>query len=235
MQEFMDKLFPQQHMALLSMFVSRLLVASILGAAIGLERETKHKPAGLRTNMFICFGAAMYTLLSDQLAMEHTGDHTRIAAQIIPGIGFIGAGSIMRSGMSVSGLTTAATMFVVASVGMAVGGGLYVPAIFATLLILVSLQFLGWFEQRFNLKPAMMKYEVYGNVADEMIGEINSLLEPEHRAMETVDIATSNGGFKVLFGLASTRSEHKALLEKLNNLKSVKSVKFVGTRSQDRE
>ncbi len=235
MQEFMDKLFPQQHMALLSMFVSRLLVASILGAAIGLERETKHKPAGLRTNMFICFGAAMYTLLSDQLAMEHTGDHTRIAAQIIPGIGFIGAGSIMRSGMSVSGLTTAATMFVVASVGMAVGGGLYVPAIFATLLILVSLQFLGWFEQRFNLKPAMMKYEVYGNVADEMIGEINSLLEPEHRVMETVDIAPSNGGIRVLFGLASTRSEHKALLEKLNNLKSVKSVKFVGTRSQDRE
>jgi len=167
--------------------------------------------------------------------MEHTGDHTRIAAQIIPGIGFIGAGSIMRSGMSVSGLTTAATMFVVASVGMAVGGGLYVPAIFATLLILVSLQFLGWFEQRFNLKPAMMKYEVYGNVADEMIGEINSLLEPEHRVMETVDIAPSNGGIRVLFGLASTRSEHKALLEKLNNLKSVKSVKFVGTRSQDRE
>jgi putative Mg2+ transporter-C (MgtC) family protein len=235
MQEFMDKLFPQQHMALLSMFVSRLLVASILGAAIGLERETKHKPAGLRTNMFICFGAAMFTLLSDELAAEHMGDHTRIAAQIIPGIGFIGAGSIMRSGMSVSGLTTAATMFVVASVGMAVGGGLYVPAIFATLLILVSLQFLGWFEQRFNLKPAMMKYEVYGNMADEMIGEINSLLEPEHRVMETVDIAPTNGGFRVLFGLASTRSEHKALLEKLNNLKSVRSVKFIGTRSQDRE
>src|SRR5437763_11414823 len=123
----------------------------------------------------------------------------------------------MRSGMSVSGLTTAATMFVVASVGMAVGGGLYVPAIFATLLILVSLQFLGWFEQRFNLKPAMMKYEVYGNVADDMIGEINSLLEPEHRTMETVDVVPTNGGFRVLFGLASTRSEHKALLEKLNN------------------
>src|SRR5437764_5480007 len=158
MQELMDKLFPQQHMALLSMFVSRLLVASILGAAIGLERETKHKPAGLRTNMFICFGAAMYTLLSDQLEVEHRGDHTRITAQIIPGIGFIGAGSIMRSGMSVSGLTTAATMFVVASIGMAAGGGLYLPAIFATLLILVSLDFLGWFGQGFDLKPALMKY-----------------------------------------------------------------------------
>src|SRR5437763_14902396 len=104
MRELMDHLFPQQHMALLSMFVSRLLLASILGAAIGLERETKHKPAGLRTNMFICFGAAMYTPLSDELAVEHLGDHTRIAAQIIPGIGFIGAGSIKRSGLSVTGL-----------------------------------------------------------------------------------------------------------------------------------
>src|SRR3954467_13348668 len=235
MQEWMSRIFPQQHMAVLSMFVARLLVASLLGAAIGFERETKHKPAGLRTNMFICFGAAMYTLLSDELAVEHLGDHTRIAAQIIPGIGFIGAGSIMRSGMTVSGLTTAATMFVVASIGMAVGGGLYVPAVFATLMILVSLNFLGWFEQRFNLKPAMMKYEAYGSVADDMIGEINRLLEPDHKMMETIDIAPTNGGFRVLFGLASTRSEHKALLDKMNALKSVKSVKFVGTRERDRE
>jgi len=235
MRELMDHLFPQAQMQVLSMFVTRLLVASILGAAIGLERESKHKPAGLRTNMFICFGAAMFTVLSDTLAVEHMGDHTRISAQIIPGIGFIGAGSIMRSGMTVSGLTTAATMFVVASIGMAVGGGLYLPAIFATLLILVALNFLGWFEQRFNLKPAMMKYEVYGSVADDMIGDINRLLEPDHKMMETIDIAPTNGGFRVLFGLASTRSEHKALLDKMNALKSVKSVKFVGTRERDRE
>jgi putative Mg2+ transporter-C (MgtC) family protein len=234
MQELMSRIFPQQHMALLSMFVARLLVASLLGAAIGFERETKHKPAGLRTNMFICFGAAMYTLLSDELAVEHLGDHTRIAAQIIPGIGFIGAGSIMRSGMTVSGLTTAATMFVVASIGMAVGGGLYLPAIFATMLILVSLEFLGWFEQRLNLKPALMKYEAYGNVADEMIGDIKRLLEPDHRLMEIVDIEPSNGGSRLLFGLASTRAEHKSFLEKLSALKSIKTVRFVGTRDRER-
>src|SRR5438445_7831983 len=185
MNQLMQSLVHAMQMQDLSPSIARLLVASLLGAAIGFERETQHKPAGLRTNMFICFGAAMYTILSDILAVEHLGDHTRIAAQIIPGIGFIGAGSIMRSGMTVSGLTTAATMFVVASIGMAVGGGLYVPAIFATLLILVSLQFLGYFEQRFNLKPAMMKYEAYGSVADDMIGDINRLLEPEHRMMET--------------------------------------------------
>lgn len=104
----------------------RLVLASILGGAIGLERESKHRPAGLRTNMFICFGSALFTILSNQLAREYPGDHTRIAAQIIAGIGFIGAGSILhaRAGL-ISGLTTASTLFVVASIGMAVGGGLY--------------------------------------------------------------------------------------------------------------
>jgi hypothetical protein len=81
----------------------------------------------------------------------------------------------------------------------------------------------------------MMKYEVYGAVADDMIGDINRVLEPEHRTIETVDVAPTNGGFRVLFGLASTRTEHKTLLEKLSALKSVKSVKFVGTRERDRE
>src|SRR5204863_7497111 len=101
----------------LSTTILRLTVAAILGGIIGLERELKHKPAGLRTNMFICFGSALFTVLSDVLAGQHTGDHTRIAAQIIPGIGFIGAGSILHSRGLVTGLTTAATLFVVASVG----------------------------------------------------------------------------------------------------------------------
>src|SRR6267142_6353038 len=95
--------------------MARLLLSAVLGGLIGLEREFKHRPAGLRTNMFICFGAAMFTLLSAELS--HGTDVTRIASQIIPGIGFIGAGSIIH-GRLVTGLTTAATLFVVASVGM---------------------------------------------------------------------------------------------------------------------
>src|ERR687884_251554 len=126
----------------LSTTIIRLAVAAILGGIIGLERELRHKPAGLRTNMFICFGSAMFTILSDQLAQGFGGDHTRVAAQIIPGIGFIGAGSILHARGSVTGLTTAATLFVVASIGMAAGGGLYVPALFATLLIFLALQLL---------------------------------------------------------------------------------------------
>src|SRR5881296_4090311 len=126
----------------LSTTILRLTIAAILGGIIGLERQLKHKPAGLRTNMFICFGSALFTVLSGQLAGNLGGDHTRVAAQIIPGIGFIGAGSILHSRGSVSGLTTAATLFVVASVGMAVGGGLYLPAVFATMVIFLTLEVL---------------------------------------------------------------------------------------------
>src|SRR5271163_2738993 len=115
----------------LSSTLVRLLLAAVLGGIIGLERQLRHRPAGLRTNMFICFGAAMFTVLSRQLAGVES-DSARIAAQIIPGIGFIGAGSILHAKASVSGLTTAATLFVVAAVGMAAGGGLYLTACFAT-------------------------------------------------------------------------------------------------------
>src|SRR6059036_3741541 len=160
----------------LSTAIVRLAVAAILGGVIGLERELRHKPAGLRTNMFICFGSAMFTILSDQLAQGFGGDHTRVAAQIIPGIGFIGAGSILHSRGSVQGLTTAATLFVVASIGMAAGGGFYLQAVFATILILIALQTLGWFETRFSLKPQVMRYEAVGAHADKVMAEINRVL-----------------------------------------------------------
>jgi putative Mg2+ transporter-C (MgtC) family protein len=141
---------------ILTSTVERLLLAAILGGIIGLERQFRHKAAGLRTNMLICFGAAMFTILSDELAGRFGGDHMRIAAQIVPGIGFIGAGAILRERGSVIGLTSAATIFVTASIGMAAGGGLYMTATFATFVALGALVILGkledYFERR-NPKP----------------------------------------------------------------------------------
>ena len=130
--------------------IERLVAAALLGGLIGLEREIRHKAAGLRTNMLICLGACMFTMLSNQLAGSFGGDHTRIAAQIVVGIGFIGAGSILRERGSVVGLTTAATIFVTASIGMAAGGGLFMTAAFATVILLVSLVALGTLEDRFE-------------------------------------------------------------------------------------
>src|SRR5215472_3901671 len=152
--------------------IARLVLAALLGGIIGLERELKHRPAGLRTNMFMCFGSAMFTVLSLQLGGPN--DATRIAAQIIAGIGFIGAGSILRDKGGVTGLTTAATIFVVASIGMASGGGLYLPAVFATGLLLLALLILGALEGKLNLKPIMMQYVIVSDGApDVIVEEIN--------------------------------------------------------------
>jgi putative Mg2+ transporter-C (MgtC) family protein len=200
----------------------RLLLAAFLGGVIGLERELKHRPAGLRTNMFICFGAAMFTLLSG--ALSQGPDPTRIASQIIPGIGFIGAGSIVHARGLVSGLTTAATLFVVASVGMAVGAGLYVTAIFATLVVLLVLFSLGRIEDVFNLKIMIFSYEAAGPNSDDVIAEINRLLETEHRMMENVQIARTPQHYRVQFTVNGTYREEKRLLEGMQNSKVIDSV-----------
>jgi putative Mg2+ transporter-C (MgtC) family protein len=207
----------------------RLGLAAILGGVIGLEREIRHRPAGLRTNLFICLGAAMFTLLSDALAVAHLGDHTRIAAQIIPGIGFIGAGSILHSrGNLVTGITTASTLFVVASVGMAVGGGLYLTAIFATALILVCLFLLGGAEQRFNLKLTVNRYEVTGSRADDMRAEINRVLERVHVMMQDVRVAVTSQHVRLQFDLEGTRKVQEAVLQALKQSALLETVVALG-------
>jgi putative Mg2+ transporter-C (MgtC) family protein len=195
----------------LSSTMTRLIVAALLGGIIGLERELRHKPAGLRTNMFICFGAAMFTLLSDQLAAAYGGDHTRVAAQIIPGIGFIGAGAILHDRGSITGLTTAATIFVTASVGMAVGGGFYITSAFATGVVLVALAVLGRLERRFSLKSERMTYEVTGASTEALITELNRILDSEKVAMFNLHVARLDGSSRVQFCVDGSREEHERL------------------------
>lgn len=130
--------------------LGRLLLASLLGGAIGWEREHAHKPAGLRTNILICVGAALLTDLSVQAAARATGpaDPGRIAAQIVTGVGFLGAGTIMQARGSVTGLTTAATLWVVAAIGMAAGFGATLEAVGTTFLVLMALIPLRHLEER---------------------------------------------------------------------------------------
>jgi putative Mg2+ transporter-C (MgtC) family protein len=198
--------------------IVRLVVAAILGGLIGLERELKHRPAGLRTNLFICLGAAMYTLLSDDLAVEHLGDHTRIAAQIIPGIGFIGAGTIIHAGRDlVTGITSAATLFVVASIGMAVGGGLYLTAVFSTGLILICLFLLGRVEDRFSLKLAVHTYEVTGSSAEDISREVNRVLESVHAIVQSPQIAATRDHVRYQFDVEGTRREQQQVVQGLKH------------------
>ncbi|HNQ24070.1 MAG TPA: MgtC/SapB family protein [Phycisphaerae bacterium] len=116
----------------------RLLIALLLGGVIGIERELRDKPAGLRTMILICVGAALFTIISEEFGPP-IGERTRIAAQIVTGVGFLGAGAILREGNYIFGLTTAATIWAVSAVGMAVGFGRIALGAFATCVILISL------------------------------------------------------------------------------------------------
>ena len=116
-----------------------IVLAVVLGTIIGAEREFSGKAAGLRTNVLICLGAAVFTIISRQMAVGTNDSLTRIAAQIVTGVGFLGAGAIIRDTAGVHGLTTAATIWLVASVGMACGAGLYLLATISTLLTIVVL------------------------------------------------------------------------------------------------
>ena len=118
-----------------------LCLGVVLGGAIGLERELQHKAAGLRTNILICVGAVLFTELSIGISSA-SGDPGRIAAQIVTGVGFLGAGTIIQARGVVTGLTTAATMWLVAAIGMAIGFGALLEATGATLLVLLVLSLL---------------------------------------------------------------------------------------------
>ncbi len=132
--------------------LARLVLAVLMGGAIGWEREHAGKPAGLRTNILICIGATLLTDLSVRVAASAEGpaDPGRIAAQIVTGMGFLGAGTIIQGQRAVTGLTTAATLWIVAAIGMAIGFGAVVEAVGTTFLVLATLIFLRRFEAQID-------------------------------------------------------------------------------------
>ena len=137
--------------------VQRLLLSAGLGAVLGLEREWRQKYAGLRTNILIALGSTLFTVMSIDLSVSSGGDPTRVAAQIVTGIGFLGAGAIMRTDGGIRGLTTAAMIWVNAAIGVAVGGGEFSLAVIATgvtLLVLVLLNPVErWMDERGVKRP----------------------------------------------------------------------------------
>jgi putative Mg2+ transporter-C (MgtC) family protein len=184
--------------------------------------------------MLICFGSAMFTILSSELASEFGGDHTRIAAQIIPGIGFIGAGSILHAKGGVTGLTTAATLFVVASIGMACGGGFYLPAVFATLLIFMALYVLGTLERQFSLKPVFMNYSIVTEKsADDIVAEVNAALETQNKGMHGMHLARINGKEKIVFSVEGTRREHKELMLRFRQSADLRDLEVAVSQEAD--
>jgi putative Mg2+ transporter-C (MgtC) family protein len=167
--------------------------------------------------------------MSDQLAGSFGGDHTRVAAQIIPGIGFIGAGSILHARGSVTGLTTAATIFVVASIGMASGGGLYITAVFATGVLLIALALLGKMETRFALKATVHTYEVVAKAIDVALEDLDVILDAEQLSMRDVHAASFDATSRVVFAVEASRTEHDALLVRLHQCRNFSSIRVLAS------
>ncbi|HEY4379030.1 MAG TPA: MgtC/SapB family protein [Acidobacteriaceae bacterium] len=194
---------------------TRLLMACAMGAAIGLERESRHKASGLRTNMLICMGAALFTMMSEVLAGPGNPNKGQVASNIVQGIGFLGAGLIMHTRNRVLGLTSAATVWVVAAVGMSCGAGLYLEAAIATLIIFSALRFVGVLESRSEWKRYPMLYEVRGSDDKLMFGQILTVLDKEHLRLNIVERDKVGELARVTFTISASDARHRRLLAEL--------------------
>ena len=213
-----------QQAALTQGVASRLLLAAFLGGLIGLARAYRRKPSGVRTNLLICFGSAMFTFLSPVLAGEMGNNKGQIAANVVQGIGFLGAGLILHNRDRVNGLTSAATVFVVASIGMACGAGLHVLAVFATTIVLLSLEAVGAMEQRFNLKAYGMIYEV--RAPDLALAKTALLVSMDRLGHRLAGLEQDSVGTleRLSFEVAATRRGHAQLLAALRQAPEIGAV-----------
>lgn len=195
--------------------VTRLLAASLLGGIIGLEREVKRRSAGVRTNLLICLGAAFFTLLSAILAGEATPDKSRVASNIVQGIGFLGAGLILQNRSRISGLTSAASVWVVASIGMACGAGLFAAAAVATAIVVIALELVGFLERRASIKSYSMIYEARGADQTAMLASILDAMDKAGERLADFNANAIGDLQRVSFTITATKKQHERIHDKL--------------------
>jgi putative Mg2+ transporter-C (MgtC) family protein len=195
--------------------IGRLLMASVLGGLIGLEREIQRKSAGVRTNLLICVGSSFFTLLSPILAGSAGSNRGQVASNIVQGIGFLGAGLILHNRSRVSGLASAASIWVVASVGMACGAGLYAAAAVGAAIVILSLTVVGLLEQRANLKAYPVTYETRGHDQSRMLQSILAAMDSTGHRLADVETDAIGEIMRVSFPLAATRRQHERLSTEL--------------------
>lgn len=168
--------------------ILKVTLASILGGLIGLERESTNRPAGFRTHILVTIGSALIMLVSIDMS-KYGGDPSRIAAQVISGIGFLGAGTILRTGNNIEGLTTAASLWVCAGIGIAIGSGYYLGGIMTTAIVLFFLKNARAFE-RVLLKSTFKVVEIVGEARPGLIGDIGTLLGKHHIIIKDISITS---------------------------------------------
>ena len=197
----------------LSVIAARLAWAALLGSLIGIERLVRRRPAGMRTGFCICLGAAFFTIVSIELA-RRTGDPstTRIASNIVQGIGFLGAGVIMRERGSVVGLTTAATIFATAALGMAAGAGMYQASGIACAMVLFSLVVLVYVEDALKLKRRYMLFRITTEDPTVMVSDIHQVLGKMSIAVDNFQVSLSGGKNLIQFDADVTAHQQERLL-----------------------
>ena len=204
-----------QQIVVVNHAIARLLLACLLGALVGLEREYSRKAAGVRTNLLICMGSAFFTLLSAVLAGDANPDKGRVASNIVQGIGFLGAGLILHNRSRISGLTSAASIWVVASIGMACGAGLYGAAAVAAMVVILALEVVGILERRGNLKAYSLVYEARGGDQTLMMESILKAMDAAGERLTGVESDAIGEVQRVSFAMTVTKKQHERLRGKL--------------------
>lgn len=203
----------------------RLVLAAALGGAIGLERERSGKPAGFRTNMLICVGAALLTEISVLFGMRgELADPGRVAAQIVSGIGFLGAGTIIQARGSVLGLTTAATLWVVAAIGMAVGASAYIEAIGTTVLVILALAFLGRLETRLFRRWTEEQLRLTLAADAELLQKVQGLMVRAGYTVELLELERSEQQYVASFLVGGPGAGREELMRDLLEVPSVSRI-----------
>jgi putative Mg2+ transporter-C (MgtC) family protein len=203
--------------------VLQLSLATLFGGAVGLERELGGKPAGLRTNILICIGAVLYTKLSIAIGGA-TSDPTRIAAQIVTGVGFIGAGTILHARGAVVGLTSAATIWVVAAIGVALGAAFYWEAAAATLLVLLVLQGLGRVERLVERHSTLSTLSVHARPDPMVVEELETVIRRTGLEIERQASRHENVDLVVDFTLRGPKRLHDQVMIALLHYPGVRTV-----------
>jgi putative Mg2+ transporter-C (MgtC) family protein len=195
----------------------RLLFAAAMGALIGVERDVRRRPAGIRTSMFVCMATALFTILSHELSLAW-GDNgpTRIASNIVQGIGFLGAGAILKESGSLVGMTTAATIFVEAAIGMAAGGGHYRIAGATTGLVLFSLIVVVWAVDLLNLKSRVVLFRFTTSHSENVAGEVQQLLKELKITITQFRTSMVGSSSVVEFEGEVSRSQEVQIVSQLN-------------------
>jgi len=204
----------------------RLVLALIFGGIVGFERETSGRPAGLRTHLLVCIGSTLITIVSIT-GFPFTADPARVAAQIVSGVGFLGAGTIMKEGLSIKGLTTAASLWVVAGIGLALGTGNYLAATITTAFVIIALSFLRQLNVNVMHGANQKRFTFVARNHPGLLGVLGMILGEYDIDIESVQIKVGDGLITVEFDVhLPNKVDLNEVLERLRDVKSVVSIEI---------